>query len=103
MKKATAVASQPAKATANKKSDAASLLKADHRTVESVFEQFEEAQEPEEKRKLVQQVCLELIVHTRLEEEIFYPACREKSVEDDLMDEAQVEHDGAKVLIADLL
>ena len=51
----------------------------------------------------MQQVCTELVVHSRLEEEIFYPACREQNVEDDLLDEAQVEHDTAKVLIADLM
>src|ERR1700744_5195109 len=45
---------------------------------------------------------MELIIHSMLEEEIFYPACREAGVEDDMMDEAEVEHDGAKVLIAEL-
>jgi hemerythrin superfamily protein len=78
MKKATAVAAQQAKATPSPgKTDAASLLKADHRKVEGLFAQFENSQQTEEKRKLVQQICLELIVHTKLEEEIFYPACRE--------------------------
>src|SRR5581483_2597020 len=57
----------------------------------------------QQKYKLARQVCLELIVHTKLEEEIFYPACREKQVDSDLLDQAQVEHDGAKLLIADLL
>jgi hypothetical protein len=52
---------------------------------------------------LVEQICNELIIHTMLEEEIFYPACRSDDVEEDKMDEAQVEHDGAKVLINDLL
>lgn len=47
-------------------------------------------------------ICLELIVHTMLEEEIFYRACREVGVEEDLMDEADLEHDSAKVLIAEL-
>ncbi len=82
---------------------AIALLKADHRKVEKLFRQFEKLEETGEKADLVRQICLELIVHTKLEEEIFYPACREADVEDDLLDEAQVEHDGAKVLIGDLL
>ena len=48
-------------------------------------------------------VCQELIIHTGLEDEIFYPAYRDAGCEDDVMDEAQVEHDSAKMLIADLL
>jgi hypothetical protein len=48
-------------------------------------------------------VCQELIAHTALEEEIFYPSCRQSGVEDDAMDEAQVEHDGAKILINELM
>lgn len=83
--------------------DAIGLLKADHREVEQIFEQYEQSQDQEAKRDLAYRVCLELIVHTRLEEEIFYPACREKGVDHDMMDEAQVEHDGAKVLIGNLL
>src|SRR3569832_1974871 len=77
------------------KSDAVSLLKADHRKVEQLFAQFEQTEENEQKRTLVKQVCTELIIHTKLEEEIFYPACREQDVDDDLLDEAQVEHDSA--------
>jgi hypothetical protein len=105
MKKATATMAALNAATATKaaKSDAVSLLKADHRKVEQLFAQFEATDEESGKQTLVRQICTELIVHTKLEEEIFYPACREKQVEDDLMDEAQVEHDGAKVLIGDLL
>jgi hypothetical protein len=101
MKTASAGASKAAGATG--KSDAASLLKADHRKVEQLFADYEQSDDENEKRKLVRQVCTELIVHTKLEEELFYPACREKDVEDDMLDEAQVEHDTAKVLIADLL
>jgi len=85
------------------KTDAISLLKSDHRKVEQLFEQYENSEDDDEKRKIVRQVCTELIVHTTLEEELFYPACREKDVDSELMDEAQVEHDGAKILIGDLL
>src|SRR3954462_848434 len=101
MKKSTAVAAKSAQPDEQKKqgkSDAASLLKADHRKVEQLFAQFEQSGEEEKKRELVRQICTELVIHTKLEEEIFYPACRDKQVEDDLLDEAQVEHDGAKVL-----
>jgi len=68
-----------------------------------LFSQYKFASSSEEKTRLAQQVCKELIVHTLLEEELFYPACREKGVEDDMLDEAQVEHDGAKILIQELL
>jgi hypothetical protein len=79
--------------------DAIALLKDDHRTVEDLFAQFEKASGDGRKQKLAEQICTELVVHARIEEEIFYPACEGK-VEDDLLKEAYVEHDGAKVLIA---
>lgn len=81
--------------------DAVALLKADHRKVEEIFAQFEKARGSDRKRKLAEQACLELKVHTTIEEEIFYPACRAK-IEDDLLNEAYVEHDGAKLLINDI-
>ena len=83
------------------KQDAIALLKQDHRTVEELFAQFEKASGEGRKQKLAEQICLELSVHATIEEEIFYPACEGK-VEDDLMKEAYVEHDGAKVLIAEI-
>jgi hypothetical protein len=82
------------------KLDAIALLKADHRKVEELFEKYESARG--KKADIAQQICLELTVHTMIEEEIFYPACREAGVESDMMDEANVEHDGAKALIAEL-
>jgi hypothetical protein len=82
--------------------DAVALLKADHRKVEGLFKKAEKAKGGA-KEKLVEQICNELIIHTMLEEEIFYPACRGEDVEEDKMDEAQVEHDGAKVVINDLM
>ena len=84
-----------------KEQDAIALLKADHRTVEELFEKFENARGDGRKRKLAQQICMELIIHSKIEEEIFYPACEGK-VEEDLIKEAYVEHDGAKVLIAEI-
>lgn len=85
----------------NKSQDAIALLKADHRTVEDLFAQFEKASGDGKKQKLALQICAELTVHAKIEEEIFYPACEGK-VEDDLIREAYVEHDGAKVLIAEI-
>jgi hypothetical protein len=87
---------------ASAQQDAETLLRDDHRRVEKLFEQYKTAEESD-KSDLAEQICKELIVHTKLEEEIFYPACREKNVEDDALDEAQVEHDGAKVMIAELM
>ncbi len=81
--------------------DAIALLKADHRKVEDLFAQFDSAKGADRKQKLAQQICMELTVHTIIEEEIFYPACKEK-VDADLLDESYVEHDGAKVLIAEI-
>ncbi|HWI85826.1 MAG TPA: hemerythrin domain-containing protein [Sphingomonas sp.] len=81
--------------------DAIALLKEDHRKVEDLFEKFETATADGTKRKLALQICMELTVHTVIEEEIFYPACK-GAVEEDLIDEAYVEHDGAKVLIAEI-
>ena len=81
--------------------DAIALLKADHRKVEGLFEQFEAATGDSTKQKLAHQICVELKIHTAIEEEIFYPAFRGK-IEDDTLDEAYVEHDGAKMLINDI-
>ena len=83
--------------------DAIQLLKNDHRTVERLFAQFEKEEAAEEKEQIAQQVCAALIVHAIIEEEIFYQACREANVAHEMLDEAQVEHDGAKVLIADVM
>ena len=84
-----------------KQQDAIALLKEDHRKVEELFAQFEKASGEGRKGKLAQQICLELTVHAQIEEEIFYPACEGK-IEEDLLKEAYVEHDGAKILIAQI-
>jgi hemerythrin superfamily protein len=84
------------------KPDAVALLKADHRKVEDLFEKFENAKSASVKKTLVEQICTELSVHTAIEEEIFYPACTGQ-IEEDTLTEAYVEHDGAKVIIAELL
>src|SRR3984957_21110621 len=81
--------------------DPIALWKADHRKVEDLFARFEAAGEADKKKHLARQICTELTVHTTLEEEIFYPACKGK-IKDDLVGKAYVEHDGAKVLIAEI-
>ena len=82
--------------------DAIALLKQDHREVEDLFAQFEKASGDGRKQKLAEQICLELSVHAKIEEEIFYPACEGK-VDEDLLKESYVEHDGAKVLITEII
>jgi hypothetical protein len=76
-------------------------LKADHRTVEGLFEQFEKARGDGRKAALANQICLELSVHAAIEEEIFYPACEGK-VDAELLKESYVEHDAAKLMIAEI-
>jgi hemerythrin superfamily protein len=79
--------------------DAVALLKSDHRAVEELFSQFEATEASAKKKALAGRICDALRVHTRIEEEIFYPACREAGVEEDLLDEAAVEHQSASRLI----
>ena len=88
---------------ARKSMDAVTLLKADHRKVEELFDKFEKARESDRKKDLVEQICTELCIHTMIEEEIFYPACQGKVADEDVIDESYVEHDGAKVLVAELM
>lgn len=83
------------------KQDAIALLKADHRKVEELFEKYEKTKGESAREKLAMQVCMELSIHTALEEEIFYPAC-EGRIEEDMLKEAYVEHDAAKLLIAEI-
>lgn len=85
----------------SKPRDAIALLKEDHRKVEELFKEFEEAKGDGRKGKIAREICLELSVHTALEEKIFYPACDGK-VDEDLLNESYVEHDAAKVLIAEI-
>ena len=88
-----------------KSPDAVALLTADHAEVKKMFKEFETLKEggsSRDKAALVARICDALKVHTQIEEEIFYPAVREAIDDDDLMDEADVEHSGAKDLIAQL-
>ena len=85
--------------------DAIALLAADHKKVKGLFSQFSKLKEDgsdAEKSTLVANICNELKIHTAIEEEIFYPAVRQAIEDSDLMDEALVEHAGAKDLVAQL-
>lgn len=90
------------------KEDAIELLTADHKKVKKLFKEYEKLKDEEgaedEKAEIANQICMELTIHTQIEEEIFYPAAREAIDEDeaDLLDEAKVEHDSAKELIAQI-
>lgn len=81
--------------------DAIMLLKNDHRQVEALFEKFTKTKDATKKQAIARQICTELKIHTMIEEELFYPAFRGK-IDADTLDEAYVEHDGAKVLINDI-
>lgn len=81
--------------------DAVALLKQDHRDVADLFCKFEKASGDVRKKELAEEICKELTIHAMIEEEIFYPACEGK-VEEDLLKEAYVEHDGAKILITQI-
>lgn len=87
---------------AAKPADAIKLLKDDHKEVKTWFEQYEVLEDDAEKQALADKICLALIVHTTIEEEIYYPATREAIDDDDLLDEAEVEHASAKALIAEI-
>ena len=85
--------------------DAFALLTADHKRVKSLFKEFESLKDEgddDRKAALVETICNELTVHARVEEEIFYPALREVIEDEDLMDEADIEHASAKQLIAQI-
>jgi len=89
-----------------KHEDAIALLTADHKVVKGLFAEFTKLKDHDradtKKAALVKQVCDALKVHAEIEEEIFYPAVRKAIDDGDLMDEALVEHSGAKDLIAQL-
>jgi hemerythrin superfamily protein len=82
--------------------DALALLRADHQTVQALFVRFEKARGEDRKASLARQICSELKVHAQIEEEIFYPAVRGAIRDEDLLDEATVEHQSAKDLIAQI-
>jgi len=85
--------------------DAIALLTEDHKKVQKLFKDFEKLKEEEDeerRQQLVTMICAELTIHAQIEEEIFYPAARDAVDDEDLLDEAEVEHASAKSLIAQL-
>ncbi len=98
-------ASKTARKTARsaaKPVDAIKLLKDDHKEVKAWFKQYEDIEDDGEKQALATRICQALTVHAQIEEEIFYPAVREAINDDDLLDEAEVEHASAKQLISEI-
>lgn len=101
-RKPASKAARKTQRAAAKPADAIKLLKDDHREVKGWFKDYEKLEDEGEKLALVQKICLALKVHTQIEEEIYYPAAREAIDDDDLLDEAEVEHASAKKLIAEI-
>ena len=96
----------PAKKSTRARADATTLLAKDHKDVKALFKRYEKLSKAEadgsERQELAEQICQMLTVHAQIEEEIFYPAVREADVDEDLLDEAEVEHASAKDLIAQI-
>ncbi len=87
--------------------NALTKLQSDHDAVRKMFNAYERKKDDlsdSEKGSMVQIICNELTIHARIEEEIFYPALRNVADDDlnEMLDEAEVEHTGAKDLIAQL-
>src|SRR5438094_390220 len=82
--------------------DALQILREDHRKVKDIFRQFEDTEDQQTKKQLVDQALTELTVHAKLEEEIFYPAVRREGGIGELIDEAEEEHHVAEMLIDEL-
>ena len=95
-------------ATTRTEADACTLLDTDHKTVKKMFKAYEELTHskardaPQRKLDLAKEICQALTAHATIEEEIFYPALRGVMKETDLLAEAEVEHAGAKELIAQI-
>ena len=91
---------------AGEAADAVKLLTADHEEVKGLFKQYQKLVDAnaksDERRALAEHICDLLTIHTTIEEEIFYPAARDAIDDDDLLDEAEVEHSAAKDLIAQI-
>jgi hemerythrin superfamily protein len=101
-RRSTAARSPAARKSSTAAMDAIALLKADHRQVEAWFEQFERSRSTERKAVLADQICEALRAHMSIEEEIFYPAFLEATGELDIHHEAEIEHGGARQLVAQI-
>lgn len=98
----TAVKKPATKAPAMKAKDAIALLRADHKEVSELFDEFEKTRSRTRKKELATQICNELTVHAQIEEEIFYPAAKQALKDKDLVAEAIVEHATLKDLISQI-
>lgn len=98
--------SDPSKPNYQRALDALDLLRADHAKVKAMFLEFDSLRglddEDERKAELVDEICYELTIHSMVEEEIFYPSVRAAIDDDELVDEAEIEHAGARELISQL-
>jgi hemerythrin superfamily protein len=95
--------SERASVSSKSSKDALELLEEDHRKVEELFDEFDEMEGDNKRREqIAKQICRELTVHAQIEEEIFYPRAREATKDDELIDEAIVEHDSVKHLIEEI-
>lgn len=81
--------------------DALRMLKDDHDKVKALFNRFERSN-GSSKERIAQTICAELTLHAKLEEDVFYPAVRQATDDDDMMNEAEIEHATAKDLIAQI-
>ncbi|MGH6910793.1 MAG: hemerythrin domain-containing protein [Phenylobacterium sp.] len=99
--KSTSTKARRTRRTGRRDPLAISLLKKDHREVDAMFDEYEQLEADAEKLALFNRIALALKVHTQIEEEILYPEER-GDIEDDMLDEAYVEHAGAKKLIAEI-
>jgi hemerythrin superfamily protein len=98
MAKATTPASRKRKSGPG---NALDILKADHKKVSTLFAQYEKAKEDDErKQELAGMACTELTIHAQIEEELFYPALRDALDDEELLDEAEVEHGSVKELVS---
>lgn len=88
------------KAASAKPQDAIAMLRADHKKVSGLFEEYEKTNSAAKKFKLTNEICTELTVHAEVEEEIFYPAVKAALKDKELVPEATVEHATLKDLIA---
>lgn len=87
-------------ASPQKTKEAIALLRADHKLVNDLFEEYEKTRSASKKKSLVKQICTELTIHAQIEEEIFYPAAKKALRDKELIPEATVEHATLKDLIA---
>lgn len=95
-----------ARSSTRQHKEATAILRADHKRVSDLFAEFEKTESSSKKRRLAEQICMELTVHAQIEEEIFYPAIKgvlnHNKKEEELVPEATVEHQTLKQLIEDI-